>query len=94
MSWSSPKKKEGIFCTVYFVQGKFFKHLWFILMYSVWVRFQNICSYFYISKHYFKTLLNTLKHTLKHFFKLLYKPTLDKVDLLTYLPLLLVFKIF
>ena len=24
MSWSSRKKKEGIFCTVYFVQRKFF----------------------------------------------------------------------
>ena len=88
------EEKGGHFLYSLFVRGKFFKHLWFILMYSVWVRFQNICRYFYISKHYFKTLLNTLKHTLKHFFKLLYKPTLDKVDLLTYLPLLLVFKIF
>ena len=24
MSWSSQKKKEGIFCIVYFVRGKFF----------------------------------------------------------------------
>ena len=25
MSWSSRKKKEGIFCTVYFVRKEFFK---------------------------------------------------------------------
>ena len=35
MSWSSRKKKEGIFCTVCFVRRKFFKHMCFILIYSV-----------------------------------------------------------
>ena len=33
VSWTSRKKKEGIFCTVYFVQKNFFEHLYFILMY-------------------------------------------------------------
>ena len=34
MSWSSRKRKEEIFCTVYFVRGKFFKTFVFISMYS------------------------------------------------------------
>ena len=35
MSWRSQAKKEGIFCTVYFVRSKFFKHLCFISMYGM-----------------------------------------------------------
>ena len=34
MAWSLRKKKECIFCNVYFVRKKFFKHLCFISMYS------------------------------------------------------------
>ena len=35
MSWSLLKKKMRIFCTLYFNRRKFFKHLYFISMYSV-----------------------------------------------------------
>ena len=51
MSWSSCKKKEGSFCTVSFVQRKFFEHICFISMYIV----LNIHTFTYQ-----KTLLHTL----------------------------------
>ena len=44
MNWSSRKKKEGIFCTVYFVQRKFF----FQCIVSV-LNTRSEYSYFYIS---------------------------------------------
>ena len=50
MTWSSQKKKQGIFCTVYFVQWKPFKHLCFISMYSVLNRLSEY-TYFYKSKN-------------------------------------------
>ena len=54
MSWSSRKKKKGIFCIVYFVRMKFFKDLRFISMYSV-LNTHSEYTYFYISKkHFFK----------------------------------------
>ena len=52
MRWSSRKKKEGIFCTVYFVGREVFRDLYFISMYSVLntlIYFQNIHT-FYITK--------------------------------------------
>ena len=48
-SWSSRKKKEGIFCTVYFLQMEFFK-ICFISMYSV-LNTLSEYTYFYISKN-------------------------------------------
>ena len=56
MSWSSRKKKEGIFRTVYFVRKEFFfKDLCFISMYSVLNTISHY-THFHISK--------TLRHTL------------------------------
>ena len=50
MSWSSPKKKEGIFCTVYFVRRIFFNIcLCSILMCSV-LNTLSKYKYVYISK--------------------------------------------
>ena len=52
MGWNWGKKKEGIFCTVYFLRRKLFLHLCFISLYSV----TNTISehtYFYISKNIF-----------------------------------------
>ena len=43
MSWSSRKKKEGIFSTVYFVRRKFF-NIYVLNTLSEY-------TYFYISKH-------------------------------------------
>ena len=50
MSWSLPKKKEGIFCTVFFFRRKFFQQLCFISMYSV-LNTLSEYTYFYISKN-------------------------------------------
>ena len=50
MSWSSRKKKEGIFCTAYFIQKKFFSHLCFTSVYSVLNKLSEY-TYFYISKN-------------------------------------------
>ena len=50
MSWSARKKKEGIFCTVYFVRRRFFK----ICALSQCIVYLNTISeyrYFYISKN-------------------------------------------
>ena len=49
MSWSSGKKKQGIFCIVSFVQRELFQDLCFISMYSV---LNTLSEYtdFYISK--------------------------------------------
>ena len=44
------KKKEGIFCTVYFVRKEFFQELCFISMYSVLNTFSEY-TYFNISKN-------------------------------------------
>ena len=53
MSSKSRKKEEGIFCTVYFVQRNFFKHMCFISMYGL-LNTLSEYTYFYISKkHYF-----------------------------------------
>ena len=49
ISWSSQKKREGIFSNVYFVRMKFFRHLRFISMYSV-LNTLSEYRYFYISK--------------------------------------------
>ena len=51
MSWSSRKKKEGIFCTLYFVQIKFLQHMSFISVYSVLNALPEY-TYFYISKNF------------------------------------------
>ena len=50
MSSSSRKKKEGIFCTVYFVWRKFFEHFCFISVYSVLNNFSEY-PYFNVSKN-------------------------------------------
>ena len=55
ISWSSRKKKEGIFCTAYFVRRKFFLHLCFMSMYSV-LNTLSKYTYSYISK----TLIHAL----------------------------------
>ena len=47
MSRSSRKKKEGIFCTVYFVQIEFFEHFWFSSIYSA-LNTLSEYTYFYI----------------------------------------------
>ena len=49
MSWGSRKKKESIFCNVYFVQRIFFQQLHFISMYSV-LNTLSLYTYFHISK--------------------------------------------
>ena len=48
MSWRSQKKKEGIFCAVYFVWREFvfFKDLYVILMYSVLLNTLSEYTYF------------------------------------------------
>ena len=57
MNWSLRKKKEDIFCTVYFVRRNlFFKHLCFISMYSILNTLSEF-KYFYISKILLHTLL-------------------------------------
>ena len=51
MSWSSRKKKKGVFCTVYFARRKFFEIFNFsISMYSV-LNTLSEYIYFYISKN-------------------------------------------
>ena len=50
MSWSSRKKKEGIFCTVYFVYRLYRNSLCFITMYIV-LNTLSEYTYFYISKN-------------------------------------------
>ena len=55
------KRKESIFCTVYFVRRKFFKNLWFISMHSV-LNTLSEYTYFYKSKNITSyMLLLTLK---------------------------------
>ena len=50
MSWSSRKKKEGIFCTVYFVRKKFFN----ICALSQYIEYTfRICTLLHIENHYF-----------------------------------------
>ena len=51
MSWSSRKKKESIFCTVYFVGRKFFQHFWFISIGSVFSKLSKY-THFFISKRF------------------------------------------
>ena len=55
MNWSSRKRKESIFCTIYFVRRKFFLNLCFISIYSV-LNTLSEYTYFYMSK----ILLHTL----------------------------------
>ena len=49
-SWSARKKKESIFCTIYFVRRELFWDLCFISMYSVFNTLSEY-TYFYISKN-------------------------------------------
>ena len=49
---SLQKKKEGIFCTVYFVWREFCQDLCFILMYNIEYTFR-IYILLHIKKHYF-----------------------------------------
>ena len=55
MSWSSRKKKDGIFCTVYFVRKFFFNICVLFRCVVYWIHFQNIHAFTYQ-----KTLLSTL----------------------------------
>ena len=55
MSWSSRKKKEGIFCTVYFVRRNFFNICVLSQCIVYWTHFQNIHNFTYQ-----KILLHTL----------------------------------
>ena len=50
MNWSSQNKKEGKFCTVYFVQRELFCDLCFISMYSA-LNTLSEYTYFSISKN-------------------------------------------
>ena len=50
MSWSSRKKKEGIFCTVYFVRREFFYNLCLISMYSI-LNTLSEYLYFYVIRN-------------------------------------------
>ena len=54
MRWISRKKKEEIFCTVYFVQRKLFWHIWFISIIVYKIHFQNVHTFTYQ-----KTLFHT-----------------------------------
>ena len=58
MSWSSQNKKEGIFCTVYFVWMEFFKHLCLSRCIMYWIHFQNIHT---LCLH-IKTVLHALSY--------------------------------
>ena len=53
MSQSSRNKKEGIFCTIYFVTREFFQ-ICFISMYSALNTLKKIFILLHIKKHYFK----------------------------------------
>ena len=55
MTWSSRKKKEGIFCAVYFVWRKFFNIFVLSQCMVYWIHFQNIHTFTYQ-----KTLLHRL----------------------------------
>ena len=55
MSWSSRKKKEGIFCTVHFAWRKFFNICVLCQCIVYWIHFQNIRTF-----KYQKTLLHAL----------------------------------
>ena len=62
MSWSSRKKEEGFFCTVYFVQRWFFLYLCFISMYNVLGTLSiKIYILLDIKKHYFMHFLLVFK---------------------------------
>ena len=50
VSWSWPKKKEGIFCTIHFTLKEFFYDLHFISMYGV-LNTLSEYTYFYILKN-------------------------------------------
>ena len=50
MSWSSRKKKEDIFCTIYFIRMEDFYDLCFISMYSALNALLEY-TYFYLSKN-------------------------------------------
>ena len=56
MSWSSQKKKETIFCTVYFVRREFIYDLCFISVYNV-LNTLSEYTYFNISKNIHTLLL-------------------------------------
>ena len=55
MSWSSQKKKEGIFCTVHFVRRFFFNISVLSQCIVYWIHFQNKYTFTFQ-----KTLLHTL----------------------------------
>ena len=55
MRWRSRKKKEGIFCTVYFVRRKFFNICVLSHCIVYWIQFQNMHSFTYQ-----ETLIHTL----------------------------------
>ena len=50
MSWSSQRRKQGIFCTAYFVWRKFFWHLCFTSLYSI-LNTLSEYTYFYILRN-------------------------------------------
>ena len=59
LSWTSQKKKEGIFCTVYFVQVNFYFHF-FLNVYCIEYAFR-ICILLHIKNHYFIRFLHVFK---------------------------------
>ena len=61
MSWSSRKKKEGAFCTAYFVRKKFYQHLCFISMYSVLNKLSKIHILLHTKKKQFCLFLKSSK---------------------------------
>ena len=57
MSWSSRKKKQVIFCTIYFIRKEFFKICVSSQCIVYWIHFQNIHIFRYIyiyKKNYFR----------------------------------------
>ena len=66
MSWNSRKKKEGIFCNVYFFWKNFFNICDLSVSIVYWIHFQNI-HILHIKKHYFIHFCCLLLTVLKAF---------------------------
>ena len=80
-------KKECIFCKVYFVGRKFFKHSYFISMFSAMNIFSEYINFYISKKHYFKyfccffIIVESLQCILKQILKTMENP--QKLNSLT-----------
>ena len=61
MSWTLQKKKEGIFCIVYFIWRKFFKICVLSQCIVYWIQFQNVHTFTYQKTHFCCLLLKRKK---------------------------------